>query len=109
MKVLKETPLRPSEVTERVDRDLEAVCLKCIERDANDQYSSAAALADDLENWLAAKPLRVRPPSPALLQSWFVHNSVRWVLLSWWARHPDARCALINLRYRSAGLAGFFI
>ena len=63
MKVLNDAPATPSSMIARVDRGLEAVCLKCLERDPNKRYTSAAALAEDLERWFEGKPLSVRPPS----------------------------------------------
>jgi tetratricopeptide (TPR) repeat protein len=45
-----------------VDRDLEIICDRCLEREPVDRYQSAAELADDLQNWLDDRPIRARPP-----------------------------------------------
>lgn len=45
----------------RVDSDLEAICLKCLEVDPDRRYPSAAALAADLDRWRAGAARSVRP------------------------------------------------
>jgi len=75
LQVLDRDPEPPSKLKPNVDRDLEVVCLKCLTKDPTKRYASAAALADDLDHWLAGEPLSVRPASMArqVLQ-WMRHN-----------------------------------
>jgi WD40 repeat protein/tetratricopeptide (TPR) repeat protein/tRNA A-37 threonylcarbamoyl transferase component Bud32 len=54
-------PAPPSRSNRRVARDLEVVCLKCLEKEPGRRYGSADALAVDLRRWLAGRPVAAKP------------------------------------------------
>jgi TolB-like protein/Flp pilus assembly protein TadD len=61
IKLLEDTEPRPPRLLNpKIDRDLSTICLKCLEKDPKHRYSSALALAEDLERWLKHEPIRAR-------------------------------------------------
>ena len=58
-------PPRPSSIRAGLDRDLETVVLKCLEKEPSRRYPSAGAITDDLANWLARRPITARPVGQA--------------------------------------------
>jgi tetratricopeptide (TPR) repeat protein len=53
-------PEPPTRLNARVPRDLETICLKCLEKDPRRRYATAQAMADDLRAWLESRPIAAR-------------------------------------------------
>jgi serine/threonine protein kinase len=60
-------PTPPSDRNSAVDRSLDAICLKCLEKDPAQRYTTAEELADDLERWLQREPVTANKGK----QSWW--------------------------------------
>ncbi|HBP18557.1 MAG TPA: hypothetical protein DEA08_12330, partial [Planctomycetes bacterium] len=63
--VLTEEPPSPRALRPVLERDLETIVLKCLEKRAEDRYATAQALAEDLERYLAHEPIAARAPTLA--------------------------------------------
>jgi serine/threonine-protein kinase len=58
--VLEQEPVPPRQHNEHIDPDLETICLKCLQKETQNRYKTAAALADDLEHYLNDEPIAAR-------------------------------------------------
>lgn len=82
--VLECEPEPPRACHPEIDRDLEAACLKCLDKDPARRYGSAQALADDLRAWQAGEPVSARPPGLSrLVRRWLRRNlgAAAWTVL----------------------------
>jgi serine/threonine protein kinase len=76
LQVLQDEPVPPSCLQRTMPRDLETICLKCLEKAPNRRHASARELAEDLRRFQANEPIRARPVG-------------HWErLLKWCRRHP---------------------
>jgi tetratricopeptide (TPR) repeat protein len=80
--VLNEEPVPPARLNPRVPRDLETVCLKCLEKGQGRRYPSAGELAEDLRRFRAGEQVRARPLGP-------------WGRTAKWARRQPTVAALL--------------
>jgi eukaryotic-like serine/threonine-protein kinase len=73
IRLLRDTePRAPRLLNPKVDRDLSTICLKCLEKDPQRRYSSALALAEDLEHWPKHEPIQAK-------RSGFFTHTRKWV------------------------------
>jgi WD40 repeat protein/serine/threonine protein kinase len=94
-KVIEEEAVAPELLYSFADRDLKTICGKCMQKAPARRYSSALALAEDLERWLRQEPILARPLSPAER------------LTKWMRRNPKvAALSSLLLLVLSAGMGG---
>ena len=73
--LLNTEPRQPRQLNPKIDRDLSTICLKCLEKDPNRRYSSALALAEDLEHWLKHEPIQARRAGVFACSRKWVHRN----------------------------------
>jgi eukaryotic-like serine/threonine-protein kinase len=113
-RVALDEPERPRRLRRGLPRDLEAICLKCLEKTPAARYATAADLADDLTRFLTKQPTLARPLGP-------MHRSLKWIRRrpavaavlgivvltglsawanSWWQAASLREALAINTRFR---------
>ncbi len=93
-KVYEDAP-SPRKLVPTIPKDLETICLRCLERDSSRRYASAQEVADELQRFRKGEPIKARPIS-SLERGW-----------RWCRRRPAVASLLASLILSlSAGLAG---
>ncbi len=83
MQVIHQEPVAPRQLNATVDKDLETICLKCLQKEPAQRYESAQAFKDELDLFLNGQPIRARAiSSTARAWRWCRRNPVVASLIS---------------------------
>ena len=85
VQVLERDPIQPSAICKQIPRELELVCLQCLERDPRNRYATAADVAKDLERFLLGEPVQAK------------RKDFQLVARRWGRRQPALAARLIAL------------
>jgi WD40 repeat protein len=94
MQVVADDPVPPSRLAPRTPRDVEIICLKCLQKEPHKRYAGAEALADDLRHFLEGEPITARPVG-------LLERAAKWV------RRRPAAAALVAVS--AAAALGFVL
>jgi WD40 repeat protein len=95
--VINDEPVPPRQLNASIPSDLETICLKCLEKESERRYPSAAALADDIGCWLRGEPIFARP----------VGGMER--VLKWTRRRPLAATLAVVSLLASLSIVGLIV
>jgi hypothetical protein len=96
LQVISEEPVPPRQLSPKVPRDLETICLMCLRKQPERRYASAELLADDLECFLDGQPIQARQAHPG-------ERAWRWV-----KKQPGAAFGLGSASLMMLGLSLLF-
>ncbi len=96
-KLLNEEPIRPRRLVPKVPRDLETICLKCLERDPRRRYETAGELADDLDRFLNHDAIQARPVAAPVRLWRLARRKTSWSVVAALAGLAIAATVLLSI------------
>jgi eukaryotic-like serine/threonine-protein kinase len=93
--VIEQDPVSPSRVQYHVPRDLETICMKCLQKEPRKRYATAKDMADDLSRYLRGEPIKARRTPP-------IERAVKWT-----KRRPAKATALAFVTLGLLGTLAF--
>jgi WD40 repeat protein len=94
LQVISDEPVPPRRLQPKAPRDLETVCLKCLRKEPQKRYGSAAELAEDLRSWREGEPIKARPAG-------LTERALKWA-----KRRPALASLLLVVLLAALGLSG---
>jgi serine/threonine-protein kinase len=92
--ILSQDPVPPTRLNPKVPRDLQTICLTCLQKDPRRRYAAASILAQDVARFRAGQPIQARPTGR-------VERAIKWT-----RRHPSASVALAGSFLFSTAILG---
>jgi serine/threonine protein kinase len=86
LQVLEDEPRPPRQLSDKIPRDLETICLKSMSKSPALRYASSQAMAEDVRRWIAGEPILARPQRA-------------WERLLGWTRRRPAVAALVIVSF----------
>jgi serine/threonine protein kinase len=90
VRVLTEETVSPAWHRPEIPRDLETICMKCLEKEPRDRYATAAEFADDLQRYLDDESILAKPPNTVI-------KSIKWVRRNPWKTVATTTALLLVL------------
>jgi serine/threonine-protein kinase len=79
--VVSQEPVPPRNLQPHLARDVETICLKCLQKDQRRRYATAGALSEDLRRFLANEPIQARPVSSVVRAAKWARRRPAWATL----------------------------
>jgi serine/threonine protein kinase len=110
--VLNEPAKEPRSIVPSIPKDLQTICMKCLEKKPQDRYPSAGAVSKDLHCFLNGEPITARPPSPMIKLRYWIKKHPKLIsrtfaalasllliaMMGFWWKSEQVRMEVLNAK-----------